>query len=295
VDLQKLKDSLGGDISGRQLLCPGPGHSPRDRSLAVRLSADAPDGLLVFSHAGDDWRTCRDYVRQRLGLPQCQVSDGQDRRVPASLQRTEDDLLRIGRATKIWNEADDPRGTIGEQYLASRLLGLPDNIAGAVLRFHAACPWRDENTGNTIRVPALIAAFRSVDDHNITAVHRIALNCDGTKLGRRMLGIVHRSAVMLQAPRGDEIVIGEGIETCMAAMQLGFTPAWALGSVGAISFFPVLEGVKQLTVLGEAGDASARAVQFCGRRWRRAGRRVRVVMPDDGNSDLNDELMAKAL
>lgn len=295
MDLQKLKDSLGGDISGRQLLCPGPGHSPRDRSLAVRLSADAPDGLLVFSHAGDDWRTCRDYVRQRLGLPQCQVSDGQDRRVPASLQRTEDDLLRIGRATKIWNEADDPRGTIGEQYLASRLLGLPDNIAGAVLRFHAACPWRDENTGNTIRVPALIAAFRSVDDHNITAVHRIALNCDGTKLGRRMLGIVHRSAVMLQAPRGDEIVIGEGIETCMAAMQLGFTPAWALGSVGAISFFPVLEGVKQLTVLGEAGDASARAVQFCGRRWRRAGRRVRVVMPDDGNSDLNDELMAKAL
>jgi hypothetical protein len=56
----------------------------------------------------------------------------------------------------------------------------------------------------------------------------------------------------------------------------------------------VLDGVKQLTVLREVGEASARAVQFCGRRWCRAGKRVRIVMPDDGKTDLNDELMAKA-
>ena len=38
IDLRALQRALGGEICGGQLLCPGPGHSPRDRSLAVRLS-----------------------------------------------------------------------------------------------------------------------------------------------------------------------------------------------------------------------------------------------------------------
>src|SRR5258707_1029858 len=50
VNLRDLARALGGEVSGRQVLAPGPGHSPRDRSLAVRLSRSAPDGLLVFSH-----------------------------------------------------------------------------------------------------------------------------------------------------------------------------------------------------------------------------------------------------
>jgi hypothetical protein len=29
--------------------------------------------------------------------------------------------------------------------------------------------------------------------------------------------------------------VGEGVETCMAAETLGHKPAWALGSIGAIS------------------------------------------------------------
>jgi putative DNA primase/helicase len=76
--------------------------------------------------------------------------------------------------------------------------------------------------------------------------------------------------------------------------QLGFKPAWALGSVGAISFFPPIDGVQRLIILGERGDASARAIRFCGKRWRQAGRRVRVVMPNVG-SDLNDVLIARKI
>src|SRR5262249_36489845 len=105
------------------------------------------------------------------------------------------------------------------------------------------------------------------------------------------IGLVHRAAVKLGAP-GDKLAIGEGVETCLAAMQLGISPAWALGSVGAISFFPVLEGVKELTILAEAGDASARAIQICGRRWRRAGRRVFISKSNIG-ADHNDFLMQR--
>ena len=309
IDLRSLQRALGGEISGKQLLCPGPGHSPRDRSLAVRPSPDG-DGFIVHSHCGDDWTLCKDYVRERLGLPQWQPGDDRDRRVdPSRLKSferaaveaeaerrplTQDDRVRIERARALWDEATDPRGTEAERYLASRALALDDVVAGNVLRYHPAVPWRDEDTGTTIYLPALVAAFRSIDDNAVTAVHRIRVDQPERwpKTERRMLGIVHRAAVKL-GPLGDTLHIGEGVETCMAARQLGHAPAWALGSVGGISRFPLIEGVTRLRILGEAGEASARAIELCGRRWHAAGRRVQLVMPSTG-SDLNDQLMAAA-
>jgi putative DNA primase/helicase len=83
IDTRAIAAALGGQVTGTNtILCPGPGHSPRDRSLAVRLDPRAPDGFLVFSHCGDDWKDCRDHVRQRLGLPEWQPGDGRQRRVP---------------------------------------------------------------------------------------------------------------------------------------------------------------------------------------------------------------------
>src|SRR5215208_3706519 len=125
---RELARVLGGNIAGRdKVLAPGPGHSPKDRSLQVTLSASSPDGLLVHSFCGDDWKLCRDYVRQRLGLRGWQPCDGQEWRIDRTKlqrfdaaavgaesgprQRTEDDQLRIARAVKIWCAAVDPRGT----------------------------------------------------------------------------------------------------------------------------------------------------------------------------------------
>jgi Toprim domain len=308
LDLRTIATALGGEVTGHQVLAPGPGHSPRDRSLSVTFN---PDGsFVVFSHAGDDPIECKDHVRARLGLPPWQPGDGQDRRVEPSRVRTfdratvdreaeyrprsEDDLTRIAMATRLWDDAQEPRGTAAERYLNSRALELTAELAGPVLRFHPRCPWRNEDTGRTERIPALLAAFRSIDDDAITGIHRIALNNDGTKIGRRMLGVVHRAAVKLD-PLGPEIAIGEGVETCLAARQLGIKPpCWALGSVGAISFFPLLKGVKRLMILGETGRASRDAIRLCVLRWRDAGRQACVTMPEIG-SDLNDELMAGRL
>lgn len=65
---QQVAAALGGVVSGREVLAPGPGHSPGDRSLSIKLDSTAPDGMLVYSFAGDDPLTCKDYVRERLGL-----------------------------------------------------------------------------------------------------------------------------------------------------------------------------------------------------------------------------------
>jgi hypothetical protein len=312
LTLNQIARALGGEVVGRDTVrAPGPGHSKQDRSLSVRLSSTAPDGFLVHSHAGDDWKACRDHVRGRLGLPDWQPGQREDRRtidpkfitswdlgtIDAEAEqpraRTEDDWERISRAQRLWNEAGDPRGTAVEQYLESRALRLHADLCGTILRFHPACPWRNEDTGNIDKVPCLLAVFTSVDDNIITAVHRIRVDQPEKwpKTQRRMLGIVHRAAIML-APAGDELLIAEGLETAMSPREAGLTvPCWALGSVGAISFLPVLPGVRKLKIAAETGEASTRAVKMCRRRWHTAGRKTTVLRPTVG-SDLNDTLMA---
>jgi putative DNA primase/helicase len=68
MNLRAIALALGGTVAGGQVLAPGPGHSPRDRSLSVKPSPEAPDGFMVHSHAGDDWRACRDHVYSRLSI-----------------------------------------------------------------------------------------------------------------------------------------------------------------------------------------------------------------------------------
>jgi hypothetical protein len=68
VDLKKLAQALGGNVSHGQVLAPGPGHSPEDRSLSVKPSPSAQDGFVVNSFAGDDLIACKDHVRNKLGM-----------------------------------------------------------------------------------------------------------------------------------------------------------------------------------------------------------------------------------
>jgi hypothetical protein len=81
--LNAIAKALGGDINDRDVLCPGPGHSPVDRSLSVRPDASAPDGFLVHSFCGDDPIVCKDFVRDKLGLgpfePNRKAGNGGDR------------------------------------------------------------------------------------------------------------------------------------------------------------------------------------------------------------------------
>jgi putative DNA primase/helicase len=153
---REIAAALGGQVAGpNTVLCPGPGHSAHDRSLAVRLDHSAPDGFLVHSHAGADWRACRDHVHERLGLPAWEAGDGLWRTIPqrhaykwdlAAIEQevneeprawNEDELVPIAAARRIWNEAQDPRQTLGQRCLnGGRKLHLPGEVAGRLLRFY---------------------------------------------------------------------------------------------------------------------------------------------------------------
>jgi hypothetical protein len=323
ISTRQIAAALGGQVAGpHTVLCPGPGHNRIDRSLAVRIDPRAPDGFVVFSHCRDDWKQCRDHVRERLGLPPWRPGDNNRRRVVPERHVAKwdmasvgteadeiprpwnaDELSRIRYAQIIWKEAVNPLGTLAEKYLRDvRKVGLPDQLAYWVLRFHRECPWRDENTGTTEHVPALIAPFRSIDNNDITAVHRVALNADGSKRGRRMLGIVRHAAIKIDPINsGGLLVVGEGIETAlavrqyMALNQIERMPVWAAGSAGAISFLPLIRDIKRLFILGENNDggASQRAIELCRMRWHKQGRKVAVIQPRQPFNDMNDALIAE--
>lgn len=143
----------------------------------------------------------------------------------------------------------------------------------------------------------MVAAMRSIQTGDVVGIHWTALTPDGAKIARKMFGGASGAAIMLDA---EDVVstglnIGEGIETCLAARQLGLRPTWALGSTANIAAFPILPGIETLTLLGETGDggASDRACNEAGTRWHRAARSVDIISPKIGN-DLNDVVMGGA-
>jgi hypothetical protein len=141
----------------------------------------------------------------------------------------------------------------------------------------------------------MLSLMRRIKGNQPTAIQRTALTPDGCKIDRRMLGVAGGAAIKLDADAEvtTSLTVGEGLETCLSARQLNFRPAWALGSVAAVTSFPVLPGIEALHLLEETGDrgASARAVQECGSRWYAAKREVIVVTPHGCQGDVNDVLM----
>jgi putative DNA primase/helicase len=239
---------------------------------------------LVNSHSGDDWRECRDHVKHALGVPTGKTSP--PRSAPAIAltfaNSAEEDDTRIAAALALWREGVDPRGTPVEAYLQSRRLELDASVAGEVLRYHP-------------RLRAMLALFRNIVTNEPQAISRTFLNHRWQKRDCKFAGPVAGAAIKLDADKDvlGELYIGEGIETCMTARMAGLRPAWALGSAGAITAFPVLNDVERLTLLREHDVASQRAGDACGTRWHAAGREVFNFWPKAGK-DLNDSVMELA-
>jgi len=284
TDTRMLARLLDGDVAGRaKVLCPGPGHSRRDRSLQVTLSDDANDGFLVHSFAGDDWRDCRDYVRGRLGLGSWQPAERQPRRHIVEQPRRADSL-----ALAIWNEAIDAHDTPVERYLANRQLSLPPGAEA--LRFHPACPF------SSTRKPAMVALVRNIESNEPQAIHRTALD----RTGKMSLGPIAGGAIKLTADENVTIALGiaEGIETALSMQRLPEwfgSPVWSVISASGIAKFPLLAEIETLAISADndgAGGAGEKATLEVIERWQE--RETFVIEANNDGADLNDVLQREA-
>jgi hypothetical protein len=210
--------------------------------------------------------------------------DGQFGLVPSGAPSDEEGGRR---ASALWCESIPIDGTLAERYLRhTRGLEIPDDLSG-VLRFHSQCPF-----GPGVRHPCLVALFRDIISNEPRAIHRTALRPDATKMEPKpkMLGPSRGAAIKLT---GDEDVtyglsVGEGIESTLAGMAMGFSPAWTLGSAGSIGKIPVLPGIDCLTIITDHDDEGKRAADLCRERWTDAGREVLIVMSAVESEDAND-------
>ena len=70
-------------------------------------------------------------------------------------------------------------------------------------------------------------------------------------------------------------------------------PAWAAGSSGNISKFPVLADVKELTLLVDHDAEGERCANACRYAWRARGREVMRLQTDRPGSDFNDLVLER--
>lgn len=268
--LRSLAHALGGNIAGSNaIVCPGPGHSRRDRSLSVTFTGD---DFLVHSFAGDDWRECRDHVRTRLGLT--------DAAPPPEPAPAVTDPQRIALAARVWRESLPLPDTGAQAYLASRGLFYD----GGAIRFHPACRFGQDTH------PAMVALITDIITAEPCGVHRTALLPDGSGKappGKRMLGRAAGAVVRLSADDCGTtgLALAEGIETALAAP---FRPVWAALSAGTMSAFQVLSGIEALTIFADHDPAGLSAANDCGARWHAAGREVTIVAPASVGADMAD-------
>jgi hypothetical protein len=118
----------------------------------------------------------------------------------------------------------------------------------------------------------------------IVGVHRTYFGRDQAGTWRRRdhdsLGPIGGGAVRL-APAADTMIIGEGIETCLASMQATLIPAWAALSTSGLMGLILPSITRNVIVLADndLSGAAQHAAMTAAQRWLAEGRSVRIAMP----------------
>jgi hypothetical protein len=265
-----------------------PAHDDHEPSLSIRQADDGK--VLVRCHAGCDQVAVIEALRAR-GL----WRDNGLRCLPGALRRTDPvnrdrrgDADRTRAALDIWSVSRPAAGTPVEAYLRARGLALP--LPSAV-RFHVGLKHPSGGIW-----PAMIALVTRGIDEAPLAIHRTFLARDGSgkasvEPAKMMLGPCRGGAVRLGA-LGDALMVGEGIETCLAAMQAAERPAWAALSTSGLRVLDLPEVAREVIVLADGDDPGEAAAREAARRWKREGRSVRIARPPRG-TDFNDLLMGQ--
>ena len=287
---ETIAKALGGRKAGGGWTARCPAHDDRTPSLSIR---DADDNkVLVRCHAGCDQErrhrgaaNARPVGRERSALA---FAHGALARA-VERKPDQDDARRSEAALAIWQSATPAQGTPVETYLASRGIDLPPPDA---LRFHAGLKHPSGGVW-----PAMVALVTNGADGTPLAIHRTFLARDGGGKApvdpqKMMLGPCRGGAVRLAEP-GDVLMVGEGIETCLAAMQATGHPAWAALSTSGLRSLDLPSDVRDVIVLADGDDAGEAAARDCAWRWKREGRRVRIARPPQG-MDFNDMLLGRA-
>jgi putative DNA primase/helicase len=281
--------------SGGWWRCKCPVHESRGLTLALR---DGEFGLVVKCFAGCSRLDLITELRRR-GLLAGDVGGNGARPDPAEIERrreadARDRERRVTLARDIIASATSASGTVAERYLKARVPGLV-NLPQAVRYLPTTSPYARHPSGG--RRPVMVAVVEHVE-HGIVGAHRTWLAIDGSVKAaldppRLSNGAIGGGAVRL-APAAEKLLVGEGLETCLAAMVATGLPAWAALSTAGLCALTLPSLVREIVILADhdQNGAGERAAYAVADRWLAEGRRVRIALPPQTQTDFADVLTA---
>jgi hypothetical protein len=285
---ERIAKALGGRKVGGEWIVRCPAHHDRKPSLSIR---DGDDGkVLVCCHAGCIQNAVITALRQR-GLWTGKGLRQSKHPTPSAAARSDlnrEDIKRSKSALKIWQSARPAKSTVVETYLRSRGIHLP---VPRTIRFS---PRLKHPSGGFW--PVMVSLVTHGVDDSQQAIHRTFLARDGSGKApidpeKMMLGACRGGCVRLGGA-GRHLMVGEGIETCLAAMQARGIPAWAALSTSGLMGLDLPKAVRDVIVLADADEAGKAAARGAALRWKREGRSVRIAFPSEG-MDFNDMLLGR--
>jgi hypothetical protein len=276
---------------GRSWRCACPLHGGTSLSLADGRSGQ----LLIHCFHGcpskDIWRELRD--RGLLG-GSCARARGNGWEPAADAWEAEVERIarQITRARSLYRSALPAAGTIAQVYFASRGITIP---VPAVLRYLRHCPHR-----NGRYHPALLAPIVDADGALI-GIHKTFLRSDGSgkadlpkEQQRETVGLRKGGAVRLARWDPDlPLLIAEGLESALAAMQLFDLPAWSALCADGIEALELPGEVRRVMIAAD-NDASScgyHAALTAYQRWRAEGRSGEILIPPNIGDDFNNVLL----
>jgi putative DNA primase/helicase len=200
----------------------------------------AGNGLvLIRKKHGWDHKTACDEIDKIIGGLSAPVV-GPNRSQCSSERRARD-------IERLLAEATDQ--AIVDTYLRRRGL----SVSSPVLRGHPDCPYFDADRKPSGRLRAILAPFIGPDGEIKTA-HRIYdaphLAKPERKKNMPAVGTIRGGAVRL-FDCGEELAIGEGIETMLAVREVFGVPVWACLTANGVESFAPPAGVRHMHVYAD--------------------------------------------
>lgn len=283
----QIAHALGGKKAGDSYSCRCPAHEDRNPSFSI---SDGKNGRPLFHcFAGCPPEAVINTLRAK-GLwplngsrPLLGFNKRNDHfaKGPASDRNQKN-------ASDIWDASEPLRETLAETYLEIR--GISEKSISD-LRFHQNLKHPDGRL-----LPAMIGRVADPMTNKFLGVHRTFLDPSGkakasVEKSKLMLGPCGGGGVKLREAT-DTVLIGEGIETCLSAMQVTKIPAWAALSTSGMKALQLPTSITTVYVLADGDDVGEAAASSCAKRWSAEGRIVRIARPPRGY-DFNDILLGK--